>query len=270
MLIPLCCLIAGIGLHLYEKRIKIKGKIFDLLDDDQEKDAAVNTKQQSIGSNIILPSTFVAVALFVQALSGRSTGTIFASGLIAGAFGIIISEQIRKRKTTSQIRSIEYFLPLIMERVVMAVEAGLDIIPAIKTVVGIEQRQLNYFKNKQIHTVEDPVSKALSLVVQRTEKGVHFEEALKDVAKLSSCASLQHSFLHLGIAYREGGELIGPLRELSDATQSQYQDSIEEDLAKLPVKATAPLVLTFAGLILFFLSSPLIQILSFAAKATPK
>jgi hypothetical protein len=56
-----------------------------------------------------------------------------------------------------------------------------------------------------------------------------------------------------------------PLKELSDATQSFYQETIEEEIARLPVKATLPLLCTFAGLIIFFITSPLIQVITMTA-----
>jgi len=64
----------------------------------------------------------------------------------------------------------------------------------------------------------------------------------------------------LGLAQAEGGELVRPLRELSDATQMYYQESVEEEIARLPAKAVMPLVVTFAGLIICFLTIPLVQV----------
>jgi hypothetical protein len=50
------------------------------------------------------------------------------------------------------------------------------------------------------------------------------------------------------------------LKELSDATQTQYQESVEEEIAKLPVRAVLPLILTFTGLIVCFLTVPIVQV----------
>jgi hypothetical protein len=73
-------------------------------------------------------------------------------------------------------------------------------------------------------------------------------------------SSVKHALVHLGLAYKQGGEVVRPLKELSDATQQQYQETIEEEIAKLPVKAVVPLVLTFTGLIVCFLTVPVMQI----------
>jgi hypothetical protein len=74
------------------------------------------------------------------------------------------------------------------------------------------------------------------------------------------CGAVRHCFIHLAVAHEEGGELVMPLKELSDSTQLYYQETVDEEIAKLPVKATMPLLLTFAGLILLFLTSPLVQV----------
>jgi hypothetical protein len=73
-------------------------------------------------------------------------------------------------------------------------------------------------------------------------------------------SSVKHACIHLGLAYRQGGEIVRPLKELSDATQVAYQETVEEQIAKLPVKAVLPLVLTFTGLIVCFLTVPLMQV----------
>jgi hypothetical protein len=100
------------------------------------------------------------------------------------------------------------------------------------------------------------------LVLRLTESGLGFNRALCDVAELVPSTALKHAFIHLAVAYEEGGELVMPLRELSDATQLYYQEVVEEKIATLPVKATMPLICTFAGLILFFITTPLLQVMN--------
>ena len=43
---------------------------------------------------------------------------------------------------------------------------------------------------------------------------------------------------------------------------------IEEEIAKLPVKAVLPLILTFAGLIVCFLTVPFVQVGAIASKVS--
>jgi hypothetical protein len=103
-----------------------------------------------------------------------------------------------------------------------------------------------------------------------TEAGLGFEQSLREVSGIVNCSALRHAFIHLAVAQKEGGELVMPLKELSDATQLYYQESIEEDIAKLPVKATMPLVCTFAGLIICFITAPLLQVISLTSQAVIK
>jgi hypothetical protein len=102
----------------------------------------------------------------------------------------------------------------------------------------------------------------LAQVIKLCESGLSFEQSLREVADSVKSNALRHSFIHLAVAQKEGGELIYPLRELSDATQLYFQESIEEDIAKMPIKATMPLLLTFAGLIISFMTGPVVQILN--------
>jgi hypothetical protein len=107
-------------------------------------------------------------------------------------------------------------------------------------------------------------------VYRLTEKGLTFEQSLKDVAELVPSSGVRHAFIHLGLAQKQGGELIKPLRELSDSTQIFYQESIEEDIAKLPVRATLPLLCTFLGLMICFITGPFVQVMTMTKEAGMK
>jgi pilus assembly protein TadC len=160
-------------------------------------------------------------------------------------------------------------MPIVMERVSMAVQTGLDIISGIKAVLELDRLDQQKNSGGKGKTENNPVTDLLSTVIDRTEGGLGFAQSLREVAKKVESTGLKHSFIHLALAHQEGGELAVPLRELSDATQLYYQETIEEEIAKLPVKATMPLLLTFAGLIICFITSPMIQILQMTAKAMP-
>lgn len=142
-------------------------------------------------------------------------------------------------------KRLEFFLPLAMERLVMAVTSGLDIIPALSEAAR---------KNT------DPVSDVFRRIVSLSESGLRVEQAISSIANEVPSSSVKHALVHLGLAYKQGGEVVRPLKELSDATQTQYQETVEEDIAKLPVKAVVPLILTFTGLIVCFLTVPVMQI----------
>lgn len=210
-----------------------------------------------------------ALALVATWVLGRGlsvAGLIMATVLIC-AIGVLCQGAIKRRAHTAALREIDFYLPIVMERIVMAVEAGLDILPAMTRIIEIAQAEAS---SDDKTTCLDPVSRLLCLAVSLVEAGLSFDEALTEVAQAVPSPAFKHAFVHLAVAHREGGELILPLRELSDATQLYFQESVEEEIAKMPVRATLPLLCTFAGLILFFVTAPLMQVLGLMSTAMPK
>jgi pilus assembly protein TadC len=273
--ISISLLVIGFYLLTREKKVVQIDRFYNISEDDSSEQSLINNNLSAleqltpqISDNktfalAIISVAFVEISLF---LIGSSTNLKVVLGLMSFAAIVIAVGRINAIRKENTHREIAKMTPLVMERLVMAVESGLDIVPAIKSVVEIDKISAKKSSNHKSNLVITALDKVITIA----ERGTSFEESLKLVSKKFDNHALNHAFIHLGIAYKEGGELIGPLRELSDATQSYYQETIEEDLAKLPIKATAPLVLTFAGLILFFLASPLVQIISFTARATPK
>jgi Flp pilus assembly protein TadB len=168
--------------------------------------------------------------------------------LFAG-IGVVLGELYHRGRRVGEqkllTKRLEFFLPTAMERMVMAVAAGLDIIPALAEAARMST---------------DPVSDVFRKIVALSEGGLRVEQAITLVADEVPSSAVKHALVHLGLAYKQGGEVVRPLKELSDATQTHYQDTVEEEIAKLPVKAVVPLVLTFTGLIICFLTVPIMQV----------
>jgi Flp pilus assembly protein TadB len=165
--------------------------------------------------------------------------------VLGGALGELHHRGRRDREAGLLKRRLEFFLPTAMERMVMAVGSGLDIIPALA---------------EAARKSSDPVSDVFRKIVSLSEGGLRVEQAITIVADEVPSSAVKHALVHLGLAYKQGGEVVRPLKELSDATQTQYQETVEEEIAKLPVKAVIPLVLTFTGLIVCFLTVPIMQV----------
>jgi len=224
----------------------------------------------------LIPVGFGLAALLYHLVRGRAeVGAVLLSCGVGLGLGYLASQMLYRRRQARFIRELEFFLPIVMERMVMAVQSGLDVIPALKAIVALDRKQSadGLSENEKPdgkHWATDPVSRLLAVVCRLTEAGLSFEQALRDIAGQIECPALRHAFIHLAVAQREGGEVIMPLRELSDSTQLYYQESVEEEIAKLPVKATMPLLCTFAGLVIFFITSPIIQVLEMTMKAMPK
>jgi len=203
-----------------------------------------------------LAGFFVIILLFIL-IFRISITSAFVSAILLISLTILIYNNLQRMALKKKIQATHAILPAIVERIVMAVHAGLDIIPAIERIVQLEHKEC-----KRLARKPDPVSLILENVLNRYYSGARLEEALEEHARASNSTAIRHTFIHLAIAHREGGELIMPLRELSDATQLMYQEEVEEAINTLPVRATIPLVLTFAGLILCFLATPVIQVLN--------
>jgi len=197
---------------------------------------------------------------------GASIAKLIAVCLVGYGVGLYLKKVRVKALVARYIASLEFHLPIVMERLVMAVQSGLDILAAIKVLVELERDGVEAGEQHRL----DPLTKLLELVLQLTESGLSFDQALEEVVRKMDCTPLRHAFIHLAVAYKEGGELVMPLTELSDTSQLYYQESVEEVIAKMPVKATFPLLCTFAGLILCFITPPLMQVLQVLSGASLK
>lgn len=176
---------------------------------------------------------------------------VIVAVVIGGFAGELFYSRKRENRKALRLRKMDFYLPTVMERIVMAVGSGLDIIPALRE-AGRGGR--------------DPISELFRWIVTLSERGTPVEEAFELASKQNVTPSVKHACIHLGLAYRQGGEIVRPLKELSDATQVAYQEGVEEHIAKLPVKAVLPIVLTFTGLIVCFLTVPLMQVGSITKK----
>lgn len=258
------CVLVGIYLAWAEIRRTQRDAALVLLNEDEVEKGEMRSKRSPVIISFLFFSIICGVLL--KCFINAGSPVIIIVPVIVLCFGILIDGRVTEFQKQKSVQEVEYFIPIIMERLVMAVEAGLDIIPAIKVLVDLEEKALGYLGKDSL----DPVSALFKKVITLTERGIAFDEALKITSEEAIAYSIKHAFIHLAIAFKEGGELVSPLRELSDATQLHFQESVEEEIAKLPVKATLPLVVTFAGLMTFFLASPLVQIISFAEKAVPR
>ncbi|MFM1847419.1 MAG: hypothetical protein RL417_893 [Pseudomonadota bacterium] len=194
-------------------------------------------------------------ALLYGTIGGLSMLPLFSFLAVGLGSAYLWNEGRRRRLLEAVERRCNFHLPLVMEGIVMAVEAGADVLGAIRRVVETPAA---------VHgaATEDSVTELLRQVLDRVDRGGGLEDTLREVAAESKVISIRHAFLHLALAHREGGELIKPLRELGNSTQLFFQESVEEEIAKLPVKATAPLICTFTGLVICFITVPLLQVSS--------
>lgn len=194
----------------------------------------------------------IAASLVAEWLAIKAGPALFVAAL--GAAHLIMEGRVRARRAAFR-RSIEYHLPLAIERLIIAVHSGLDLLPAIAMLGakgGCIERQ-------------DPLSRIFQQAADAIAAGAGCEQVLRELSERFQIPALRHVCIHLGLAAVHGGELFKPLRELGDATRIQYQEAVEEEIARLPGLAVVPLILTFTGMILLFLTAPLLQIVQMTA-----
>jgi Flp pilus assembly protein TadB len=241
------------------------------LDDELGQMGLLTGAQRTIYTLRRQLTPFVAAAVFVSTRLLFFPGTLAAlvfTGLIGLAAGYLYEKYRLKKLKDNFKREIEFFLPIVMERIVMAVQSGFDVFASVKVILDLDENQDS--KKEPGYNSSDPVSRLLSIAYSLTESGLAFEQSLKEVSSKVNNSALRHAFIYLALAQKEGGELIMPLRELSDSTQLYYQESVEEQIAAMPARATLPLLCTFLGLIIFFLTAPLLQVTDITNKARPE
>jgi type II secretory pathway component PulF len=253
MLVALLCACGSVaaGGFLWVRASDVGNRVARSLVDQARSDPGPSIKSpdraSSIGYTRLVARLLGAFlfAAFGLYLKDTMPAHVFVYAVFGAVLGDLLTKGQDKRKEKTLAQTLEFALPMAMERVVMAVGAGLDILPALSEVA---------------RRSTDPVSELFRRVVSLSEGGMRVEHALQIVADGSPSSSVKHALVHLGLAYKQGGEVIRPLKELSDATQTHYQETVEEEIAKLPVKAVLPLIITFTGLIICFLTVPIVQV----------
>jgi Flp pilus assembly protein TadB len=170
--------------------------------------------------------------------------------------GILVGYQVPRSYLQRRIRrrddEILFYLPLVIEQVVLGVSSSLDVGPCMKWIVDIADERDSH----------NPVTELLALAQQHMKLGVAIDEALCEVGKVSGHTELKHVFMSLAYVVRHGGEVTKQLQELANAVASQREVKIEAEIKGLEIKATGPVGMIFATFMGMFLMSLGIQMLS--------
>lgn len=142
-----------------------------------------------------------------------------------------------RKKTKERVENISYFLPVVIEQLIVGISSALDIGPTIDYVVHMAEDRGSH----------NPVTLMLKQVQDFTKSGDSLDSALHTVALLSRNDDIKHSFLFLSQVYKHGGDVIKQLTSLSDSVTSQREVRIDSQIKKLELKATGPVALIFVG-----------------------
>ena len=147
-------------------------------------------------------------------------------------------------------RRILFQIPLFLEDIILLVEAGLGVLPAIEKVVSAPDGKTN-----QVKTI-------FAMVYQLAAHGLPFGKALELIADQIDVKVLRHVLMHMDIANSEGGELIPSLRALSDHAHSEWRLAVEARVKKLENMVVFPVFFAVIGLMLLVAAVPMVPLLN--------
>ena len=138
-----------------------------------------------------------------------------------------------------------FYLPLVIEQLVIGVSSSLDVGPCIKWIVAMADERDSH----------NPVTELLRYAQLYMKSGVSMEEALIEVGRLSGHTELKHVFMSLSQVAKHGGEIVRQLQELANAVAAQREARIEGKIRKLELKDTSHA--SFMGILMVGLGTQL-------------
>jgi Flp pilus assembly protein TadB len=151
---------------------------------------------------------------------------------LAGVRANVIMLESRQKRLQQEIL---FYLPIVIEQMVIGVSSSLDIGPCIQKVVDMA-----FERDKS-----NPVVDLLDRVLTRVRAGHSLDESLTEIAERMQIADLKHVFGAIAQVSRHGGEVTKQLQELADAVTTQREVAVESLIKKLELKATGPVAIAF-------------------------
>lgn len=142
-----------------------------------------------------------------------------------------------ERKIRAREDDTMYYLPLVIEQISIGVSSALDIGPCVSHIVHMANERDSH----------NPVTEMFVHVEKLMRSGLNLEDSLVEVSEANGLMEVKHAFMFLGQCSKHGGELSKQLQELADTVMTQRQVQVEGKITALPVKATGPLAMVFAG-----------------------
>jgi Flp pilus assembly protein TadB len=188
----------------------------------------------------------ILVGSGIGILLGHFGGSLWMC--IGGSLGLLIGLQIPRswlqRTIEHRAEEIMFYLPLVVEQLVIGVSSSLDIGPCIKWIVSMADERDSH----------NPVTELLRYAQQYMKSGTSLEEALLEVGNLAGHTELNHVFMSLSQVTKHGGEITRQLQELANAVAAQREARIEGTIRKLELAATGPVALVFVAFMAIFMA----------------
>lgn len=179
-------------------------------------------------------------------------GSALVAAFIGCYLGLTTFLYYLRFKVRDYERELLFQTPLFLEAMILLVESGMGILPAIEAVA----------KTKEETNANNPLTVIFRLVYNLAAHGLPFGQALELVANATDSRLLRHVLLHLDISGNEGGELIPSLRSLSDHAHTEWKLSVEHRVRRLENFVVFPVFASVLGLMLLTASVPIVPLLS--------
>ncbi len=209
-------------------------------------------RRQARSGQIFLLIACTILGFSVGVYLGTSSSVLFGAvvGLYLGTLSWLLF--IKSRAKEFQ-REVMFQLPLVLESLILLVESGSGILPAIEQVIATRDGVRK----------QNPVIRFFRLVYELSSHGMPFSQALEVVADACEMKVLRHVLLHLEISGTEGGELVPSLRALSDYTHTEWKLSVEARVKRLENLVVFPVFASVLGLMLLTVAVPIVPVLQF-------
>ena len=194
-------------------------------------------------------AVLAGITLHLPALSLRTAFVGLSFGALSGLGVWLLFLRAREREFE---REVLFRLPLFLESLMLGVESGMAVLPALENVVSRRERVA---KN-------DPVAHIFAIAYRLASHGIPLESALEMVASNLHIRALRHVLLHLDISANAGGELLPSLRNLSDHAHLEWKLSVEQRVRRLENLVVFPVFACVIGLILLTAAVPLVPLLN--------
>jgi Flp pilus assembly protein TadB len=176
-------------------------------------------------------------------------------GSVAGLYLGVVASVLHLRRTAADYeRRLMFQLPLTLEALILLVESGLGILPALEQLVSSKG---NSAKN-------NPVIRILGLVYRLASNGIPFSRAASMVANSIENRAMRHVLLHLELSRSEGGSIGASLRSLSDHAHNEWKASVETRVKRLENQVIFPVFGCVIGLMVLVSAVPLVSIKDFS------
>lgn len=173
-------------------------------------------------------------------------------GFIGGAYlGSLLAFMFLRIQTAEFEREVLYRIPLFLEALMLLVESGLGLLPAIDKIVNA----------KTTDSQDNPVLRFFRFVYDFSAHGMELGKALEIVGNASHIKPLRHVLLHLDVSASEGAGIVSSLRALSTQSHTEWKLSVEGRVRRLENLVVFPVFVSVIGLMLLTAAVPIVPVL---------